>query len=78
MSQSNPIRSKNSHIHSNAQEIRLKPQDELISTTDTRGIITYVNQRFAEVSGYSAEELIGYPHNKVRHPDMPSDAFKEM
>lgn len=78
MSQSNPSRSKTSQLHSNAQEVRLTPQDELISTTDTRGIITYVNQRFAEVSGYKAEELIGQPHNKVRHPDMPSAAFKEM
>ncbi|MBW0297215.1 methyl-accepting chemotaxis protein [Shewanella xiamenensis] len=78
MSQSNPSHNKISNNHHHAQEIRLTPQDELISTTDTRGIITYVNQRFAEVSGYRAEELIGHQHNKVRHPDMPSAAFKEM
>ncbi|MGL5360434.1 MAG: methyl-accepting chemotaxis protein [Shewanella sp.] len=61
-----------------AQEIRLAPGDELISTTDTRGIITYVNQRFIEVSGFSRAELLGQPHNLVRHSDMPSAAFKDM
>ncbi|MGL4638133.1 MAG: methyl-accepting chemotaxis protein [Shewanella sp.] len=61
-----------------AQEIRLAPEDELISTTDTRGIITYVNRRFIEVSGFSSAELLGQPHNLVRHSDMPSAAFKDM
>ncbi|MGL5410787.1 MAG: PAS domain S-box protein, partial [Shewanella sp.] len=61
-----------------AQERRLAPEDELISTTDTRGIITYVNRRFIEVSGFSSAELLGQPHNLVRHSDMPSAAFKDM
>uniref|UniRef100_E6XPI6 Methyl-accepting chemotaxis sensory transducer with Pas/Pac sensor n=1 Tax=Shewanella putrefaciens (strain 200) TaxID=399804 RepID=E6XPI6_SHEP2 len=78
MSQSNPTASQFINMDSTVQEIRLTPQDELISTTDTRGVITYVNERFAEVSGYSTQELIGSPHNMVRHPDMPSAAFKEM
>ncbi|MGB0895480.1 MAG: methyl-accepting chemotaxis protein [Parashewanella sp.] len=60
------------------QEVKLNPNDELISTTDTKGRITYVNQRFMEVSGYSKQELIGHGHNLVRHPDMPKAAFKEM
>ncbi|MCS7188845.1 MAG: PAS domain-containing protein [Bacteroidia bacterium] len=50
----------------------------LISETDTRGVITYANPKFCEVSGYSREELIGKPHNIVRHPDMPKAVFKEL
>ena len=60
------------------QEVKLTANDQLISTTDRRGVITYVNQRFVEVSGYSEAELIGSHHNMVRHPDMPQAAFKEM
>lgn len=55
------------------------PKDELIiSRTDLKGIITYANDTFAEISGYSADELIGKPHNIVRHPDMPKSVFKEL
>ncbi|MGI2147556.1 methyl-accepting chemotaxis protein [Shewanella baltica] len=78
MSQSNASANRTLNAQRSDQEIRLTPQDELISTTDTRGVITYVNARFAEISGYSAQELIGSAHNLVRHPDMPSAAFKEM
>ena len=48
----------------------------LISKTDTKGIITYVNDAFVQISGYTREELIGKSHNIVRHPDMPPQAFK--
>lgn len=51
---------------------------QLISSTDTRGIITHCNQEFTQVSGFSADELIGSPHNIVRHPDMPSAVYKTM
>jgi aerotaxis receptor len=55
------------------------PEDELIvSRTDFTGKITYVNETFAEISGYEVEELIGKPHNVIRHPDMPKSAFEEM
>ncbi len=55
------------------------PENELIiSRTDLTGIITYVNETFAEISGYMPDELIGKPHNIVRHPDMPKSAFKEV
>lgn len=60
------------------QEIKLNPSDQLISTTDKRGVITYVNQRFIEVCGFDQTELIGHNHNLVRHPDMPKAAFEEM
>jgi len=49
-----------------------------MSQTDLSGKITYVSQAFCEVSGYSKEELLGQPHNLVRHPDMPSEFFKEL
>ena len=50
----------------------------LVSTTDLRSHITYCNAAFVEVSGYSIDELIGQPHNLVRHPDMPEEAFRDM
>ncbi len=55
------------------------PQDELIiSRTDLNGHITYANETFCEISGYELSELIGNAHKIVRHPDMPSAAFKDM
>ncbi|OCQ23115.1 chemotaxis protein [Pseudoalteromonas luteoviolacea] len=61
-----------------SREQRFAKQDKLISVTDLRGIITDCNEHFINVSGYSKEELIGQPHNLVRHPDMPELAFKTM
>lgn len=52
-------------------------EDELIvSKTDARGIITYANSVFCRVAGYSEDELLGQPHNIIRHPDMPGCVFK--
>jgi len=50
----------------------------LVSTTDLKGRITYCNEAFITVSGYTREELLGQPHNLVRHPDMPAEAFRDM
>ncbi|MDD5718003.1 MAG: ATP-binding protein [Sulfuricurvum sp.] len=50
----------------------------IVSKTDRNGVITYANHLFEKISGYRAEELIGEPHNIVRHPDTPSSLFKEM
>ncbi|MDR3393449.1 MAG: PAS domain-containing methyl-accepting chemotaxis protein [Parasulfuritortus sp.] len=50
----------------------------IISHTTEKGIITDVNQDFLDASGYSLEELIGQPHNLLRHPDMPSEAFRDL
>ena len=48
----------------------------IVTTTDLKGIITYANDAFVEMSGFSREELVGKNHNVVRHPDMPPQAFK--
>ncbi len=50
----------------------------LVSKTDLKGKIIYVNDLFCKIAGYTREELIGKPHNIVRHPDMPKAAFKNM
>ena len=55
------------------------PEDELIiSRTDLSGKITYTNETFCDISGYNEEELLGKSHNIVRHPDMPTAAFKDL
>jgi aerotaxis receptor len=50
----------------------------LVSTTDLQSHITYCNPAFVAVSGYDRDELLGQPHNMVRHPDMPQEAFRDM
>jgi len=50
----------------------------LISSTDARGVIQHCNDDFVEVSGYTRDELIGAPHNILRHPDMPPAVYKHM
>lgn len=59
-------------------EYVLKPGDSIVSKTDLKGLITYVNDDFIQISGFTTEELIDSPHNIVRHPDMPSEAFEDM
>ncbi len=55
------------------------PKDELIvSRTDLKGIITFANETFANISGYEVSELVGKAHNIVRHPDMPKKVFAQM
>ncbi len=49
----------------------------IVSKTDINGIITYVNEEFCKISGYSKEELIGKNHNIVRHPDVPKENFEK-
>ena len=50
----------------------------MITETDTKGIITYANRKFREMTGFTKEELIGSPHSINRHPDMPKGAFRGM
>jgi c-di-GMP phosphodiesterase len=53
-------------------------ESSIVSKTNTKGIITYVNDEFCTVSGYSREELIGHPHNIGRHPDNPKELYREL
>ena len=53
-------------------------RSSIVSKTDKRGRITYANDKFCSISGYTQEELLGKAHNIVRHPDMPRSAFKDM
>ncbi|ENM5903036.1 PAS domain-containing protein [Vibrio mimicus] len=60
------------------EEVTFANDVELVSTTDTRGIITYANEAFCQVAGYTAEELLHKNHNIIRHPDMPKAAFQDL
>jgi PAS domain S-box-containing protein len=53
-------------------------KSSIVSKTNLKGIITYANDMFCKVSGYSKEELIGSPHSIVRHPDVPKEVFRQM
>jgi len=59
-------------------EYQFRQDQTLLSVTDLKGRITFCNSAFVEVSGFSKEELMGQPHNLVRHPDMPAEAFRDM
>ncbi len=50
----------------------------LLSVTDVKSRITYANSAFVAISGFDAAELTGQPHNIVRHPDMPPEAYADM
>ncbi|SEH54350.1 methyl-accepting chemotaxis protein [Magnetospirillum fulvum] len=60
------------------REIELDENVLLVSKTDPGGRITFVNKAFADISGFTEDELIGSPHNLVRHPHMPKEAFADM
>ena len=60
------------------REIDYPAHYNILSTTDPKGVIRYVNPDFIEVSGFVEDELIGQSHNVVRHPDMPSEAFADL
>ena len=60
------------------REFSFAANETLVSVTDLKGRITYCNHAFVHVSGFQRQELMGQPHNLVRHPDMPSEAFRDM
>ena len=62
----------------NSHEYVVRSDSSIISRTDEKGLITYVNDDFVEAPGFTRAELIGEPHNMVRHPDMPPEAFRDM
>ncbi len=72
---SKELEEKNNHL---LQFKNIMKESAIYSSTDTKGVITDVNERFMKLSGYTREELIGKSHNIVRHRDMPSSAYKEM
>lgn len=61
-----------------SKETILKDDAFLVSETDAKGIIQFANDDFCQVAEYTVEELIGKPHNVVRHKDMPKAAFKDL
>jgi len=59
-------------------ELRLEPGKPIVTKTDLKGRITYANESFVNISGFTREELLGQAHNVVRHPDMPEEAFSDL
>ncbi|MGM0481070.1 MAG: methyl-accepting chemotaxis protein [Pseudomonadota bacterium] len=60
------------------KEKQLPAHYRLVSSTDLKGVITHCNQDFVDISGYTEDELIGTPHNILRHPDVPAPVFENM
>lgn len=60
------------------REVMIPDGNRLITTTNLKGVITYCNEAFIDIVGYSREELYGQAHNIIRHPDMPQIAFQNM
>ena len=58
------------------EEVTFDDNQIIVSKTDLKGRMTYVNRVFMEISGYTENELLGQPHNLIRHPDMPRTVFK--
>lgn len=63
-------------IQPSGREKSFRPNDIIVSKTDLRGVLTYVNDVFLETAGYSERELLGQPHSIIRHPGMPRCIFK--
>ena len=61
-----------------SEEIKLSMDAFLLSETDEKGIIRFANDEFCKFAEYTLEELIGQPHNIVRHTDMPKAAFEDL
>lgn len=60
------------------RELKFDNHEIIVSKTDTKGKITYGNDLFLKLSGYSEKELLGAPHSIIRHPDMPKIIFKSL
>ncbi len=61
-----------------SKEIYLNQDTIIVSQTDENGIITFANEDFCKIAGFSLDELVGNPHNIVRHKDMPKWAFEDL
>ena len=64
--------------HNINEEITFGEDEELVSLTNTKGVITYANAAFCRVAGFEMSELVGQNHNVVRHPEMPKEAFADL
>lgn len=62
--------------HLTGREVFFDENDVIVSKTDTKGIVTYANETFLNISGFSEAQLIGAPHSILRHPHMPRAVFK--
>lgn len=60
------------------QEVLVKDGEELVSATNTKGVITFCNDTFCSIAGFERDALLHKAHNLVRHPDMPEAAFQQM
>ncbi len=60
----------------NSRETNIQQDDFLVSKTDTKGRIVYANPSFIKITGFNEKELLGKPHNLIRHPQMPKIIFK--
>lgn len=72
------INEAKSNLHLLQEYQKATNASSIVSKADKRGIITFVNDKFCEISGYDSSELIGKPHNIIRHPDNPKSIFKDM
>jgi PAS domain S-box-containing protein len=63
-------------IQPTGREVKFAEADIIVTKTDLRGIITYANDVFLQIAGYTEAEVLGKPHNLIRHPDMPRCVFK--
>lgn len=63
-------------IQPTGREVKFSEDEIIVSKTDLRGIMTYVNETFLKVSGYTEVEMLGKPHNVIRSPEMPRSVFK--
>jgi PAS domain S-box-containing protein len=69
---------KHPELQHASREVSLGANELIITKTDTRGHITYANPVFMHIAGYTETQLLGQPHNIIRHPDMPRGAFRLM
>lgn len=68
----------NSNFNDVSKEVFIEPDKVIMSKTNSKGVIQYANDYFIEISSYTTNDLLGKPHNIVRHPDMPKVIFKIM
>ncbi len=65
-------------LRQTGREIQLQANELIVSKTDASGHITYANRVFMKLAGFAEHELLGMPHNLIRHPDMPRGVFRLM